>query len=87
MTAPINILQDDRNVMSIWQRPADVCVIELPCGKYRVTKDIWEDGVIYIVEVERQRKNGKNVWAHLCDHAHRRRFSLALHFAQTKVWA
>lgn len=87
MTTQINILQDDRNVLSIHQRLNDVCVIVLPCGKYRVTKDMWEDGATYNVEVERQRKNGKNVWAHLCDRAHRRRFALALHFAQTKVWA
>jgi len=87
MTTQINILQDDRNVMSMWQRPADICVIELPCGKYRVTKDKWNDGVTHYVEVERQRKNGKNVWANLCDHAHKRRVALVLHFAQTKVWA
>ena len=85
MTTQINILQDDRNVLD-FDNNVDICVIQLPCGKYRVTRNTC-DGWIRCVEVERQRKNGKNVWAHLCNHAHRHRYGLAVHFATKKVWA
>lgn len=85
MTTQITILADERNVEQ-YGRNVDICVIDLPCGKYRVTRDTC-DGWVRGVEVERQRKNGKNIWAHLCNHAHRRRYGLALHFATTKVWA
>ena len=85
MTTQTTILADERNVEQ-YGRNVDICVIDLPCGKYRVTRQA-SDGWIEYVEVERQRKNGENVWAHLNDRAHRRRYGLAVHFATTKVWA
>ena len=85
MTTQINIIEDERNTTYALQA-VDLCIIELPCGKYRVRRFV-EDGYICSVEVERQRKNGKTVWANLCSHAHRHRFALAAHFATTKVWA
>lgn len=85
MTTQITILEDERNIQN-GTRIDDRCVIQLPCGKYRVRREAGTDFIIS-VEVERQRKNGKNVWGHLCDHAHHRRVGLAVHFATTKVWA
>ena len=85
MTTQITILEDERNIQE-GTRIEDCCVIQLPCGKYRIRREAGTDWIIS-VEVERQRKNGKNVWGHLCDHAHRRRVGLAVHFANTKVWA
>jgi hypothetical protein len=85
MTTQTNILADERNT-NLYGRDVDRCTIELPCGKYRITREA-DTGWVLTVEVERQRKSGKNVWAHLCDQAHRQRYGLAVHFAHTKVWA
>lgn len=85
MTTQINIIEDERNTTYVFET-VDLCTIELPCGKYRVRRLV-KNGHIFSVEVERQRKNGKTVWANLCSHAHRHRFALAAHFATTKVWA
>lgn len=85
MTTQINILANERNIER-YGREIDCCTIELPCGKYRVTREA-DTCWVFSVEVERQHKSGKNVWAGLCSHAHRHRYGLAVHYATTKVWA
>ena len=80
----VSIIRDDRNVKFFGWDACDVCEFVAGDNKYCVVK-IPKNGVE--VQVERKRKDGSLVWAHVDSRHHYRRYSEARSFAEERVWA
>jgi hypothetical protein len=80
----ISVIRDDRNVKFFSWDACDVCEFVADETKYCVAK-IPNKGVE--VQVERKRKDGTLVWAHVDSRHHYRRYNQARSFAEERVWA
>lgn len=80
----VSIIRDDRNVKFFGWDACDVCEFVAGDNKYCVVK-IPKNGVE--VQVERKRKDGSLVWAHVDSRHHYRRYNEARSFAEERVWA
>jgi hypothetical protein len=84
----ISVIRDDRNVkFSAWDA-CDVCEFVSGDNKYLVVKMPGKiSGWNIEVQVERKRKDGSLVWAHVDSHHHYRRYNEARSFVEERVWA
>ena len=80
----VSIIRDDRNVKFSCFDACDVCEFVAGSDKYRVAKI---DDKSVEVQVERKRKDGSLVWAHIDSRHHYRRYNEARSFVEERVWA
>jgi len=84
----VSVIRDDRNVTYWGTEGCDICEFIGVENKYRVVKSPGAiSGWNIEVQVERKRKDGSLVWAHVDSHHHYRRYNEARSFVEERVWA